>query len=348
MDEKKPTTGNVPPPEAQSDAEQFTTWMTEYGRPALIGLAVAVVVLLGLSIWRNQKQEKADAAVQALFQGRAPEEFRQMAVADPKAPTAPVALATAAAEFYAQGRYDEALSTYQSFLAQYPGHMLEPDAQLGVAASLEALDDFEAAAESYEAFAASHVTSTLAPQAVMGAARSREQLGQFDDARALYEDFIAANPESSWLPQAESGLLFLKKAERAKDLPSPVVVPAVEAEAAAPTVVFDSNLESAFAQEEVADMSADSSAVANEVAEVVSEQVQPEPAIAPMVEPKADAPQEVVADADEIAEVAPVVEDTPPAVAKESKPKKRKSPKKKTATEAPVEPAAAAEEPAAE
>lgn len=219
MDEKKPTTGNVPPPEAQSDAEQFTTWMTEYGRPALIGLAVAVVVLLGLSIWRNQKQEKADAAVQALFQGRAPEEFRQMAVADPKAPTAPVALATAAAEFYAQGRYDEALSTYQSFLAQYPGHMLEPDAQLGVAASLEALDDFEAAAESYEAFAASHATSTLAPQAVMGAARSREQLGQFDDARALYEDFIAANPESSWLPQAESGLLFLKKAERAKDLP---------------------------------------------------------------------------------------------------------------------------------
>lgn len=332
MDEKKPNTGNVPPPEAQSDAEQFAIWMTEYGRPALIGLAVAVVVLLGLSIWRNQKQDKAEAAVQALFQGRAPEEFRQMAVADPKAPTAPVALATAAAEFYAQGRYDEALSIYQSFLAQYPEHMLEPDAQLGVAASLEALDDFEAAAESYEAFAASHSAGALAPQAVMGAARCREQLGQFDDARALYEDFIAGNPKSSWLPQAESGLLFLKKAERAKDLPPPAVVPAVEAEASTPEVVFDSSLEAAYVEEEAAD--------------VVSEQAQPEPAMAPMAEPEADAPQEVVVDADETAEVVPVADDTPPAAAKESKPKKRKSPKKKKAAEAPAEPVAAEEEPA--
>lgn len=332
MDEKKPNTGNVPPPEAQSDAEQFAIWMTEYGRPALIGLAVAVVVLLGLSIWRNQKQDKAEAAVQALFQGRAPEEFRQMAVADPKAPTAPVALATAAAEFYAQGRYDEALSIYQSFLTQYPEHMLEPDAQLGVAASLEALDDFEAAAESYEAFAASHSAGALAPQAVMGAARCREQLGQFDDARVLYEDFIAANPESSWLPQAESGLLFLKKAERAKDLPPPAVVPAVEAEAATPEVVFDSSLEAAYVEEEASD--------------VVSEQAQPEPAMAPMAEPEPDAPQDVVADTDETAEVVPVADDTPPAAAKESKPRKRKSPKKKKAAEAPAEPLAAAEEPA--
>lgn len=327
MDEKKkPNNGNVPPPEAQSDAEQFVAWMAEYGRPALIGLAVAVVVMLGVSIWRNQKQQKAETAVQALFQGRAPEEFRQMAMADPKAPTAPLALATAAAEFYAQGRYDEALSIYQSFLTQYPEHMLEPDAQLGVAASLEALDDFEAAAQSYEAFAASHGASALAPQAVMGAARCREQLGQFDDARALYEDFIAANPESSWLPQAESGLLFLKKAERAKDLPPPAVMPVAEAEAAAPTLIFDSNLEETVVQEEVADV----------------------PAITPMVEPKADVPQEVVADADEIAEVAPVADDTAPEVAKKSKPKKRKSSKKKTAAEAPAEPAAAAEEPTAE
>lgn len=332
MDEKKPNTGNVPPPEAQSDAEQFAVWMTEYGRPALIGLAVAVVVLLGLSIWRNQKQEKAEAAVQALFQGRAPEEFRQMAVADPKAPTAPVALATAAAEFYAQGRYDEALSIYQSFLAQYPEHMLEPDAQLGVAASLEALDDFEAAAESYEAFAASHSAGALAPQAVMGAARCREQLGQFDDARALYEDFIAGNPKSSWLPQAESGLLFLKKAERAKNLPPPIVEPTVEAEASTPEVVFDSSLEAAYVEEEAADVAAD----------VAPEEAQPET----VAVPEADAPQEVVADTDQTAEVVPVANDTPPAAAKESKPKKRKSSKKKKAAEAPAEPVAAAEKPA--
>lgn len=244
MDDKNPTDPNetptpVPPRESSEDVQQFSGWMTEYGRPALIGLAVAVVALLAISIWRNQKAEQAAAAVQALFQRRSPEELRQMAEADPEAPTAPMALASAAAEFYAQNRYDEALSAYQGFLGRYPAHMLAPDAQIGVAASLEALDDFEAAAAGYEAFAAGFAASPLRPQAVMGAARCREQLGQFDQARALYEDFIAGNPDSSWLPQAESGLLFLKKAERAKNAPAPAA-PAeaapVATEAAAPAV----------------------------------------------------------------------------------------------------------------
>ena len=238
MDEQNPIPESEPQPQAprpeSQDAQQFSKWMAEYGRPALIGLAVAVVALLGVSIWRNQKAEKASAAVQVLFQRRSPEELRQLATANPEAPTAPMALASAAAEFYAQNRYDEALSTYQGFLGQYPTNMLVPDAKIGVAASLEALDDFEAAATAYEAFAAENAASTLRPQAVMGAARCREQLGQFDKARALYEDFIAANPESTWLPQAESGLLFLKKAERAKSLPAPAAAPAaVEAAPAA-------------------------------------------------------------------------------------------------------------------
>ena len=269
MDEpiQSPATEPQPqtPPAANEDAKQFSQWMAEYGRPALIGLAVAVVLLLGISIWRTQKESKAEAAVQALFQGRSPEEFQQLASADPEAPTAPMALATAAAEFYAQNRYDEALAAYQSFLSQYPGHMLVPDAQIGVAASLEAQDDFAAAAEAYETFAAANANSSLRPQAVMGAARCREQLGDFDAARALYEDFIAANPDSTWLPQAESGLLFLKKAERAKNLPAPAapvaveVVPAEAAPEAAPAAV---EAAPAAAEESVAPVAAEAVAEA--------------------------------------------------------------------------------------
>ena len=233
-DDVTPPQTPAPAPEAHDndDVQRFSTWMAEYGRPALIGLAVAVVVLLGIQIWHGQKSSKAAAAVQALFQSRSPEELQQLAATDSQAPTAPMALATAAAEFYAQNRYDEALAAYQRFLSLYPGHMLAPDAAVGVAASFEAQDDFTSAAEAYEAFAAANADSPLRPQAVMGAARCREQLGDFDEARALYEDFIAANPDSTWLPQAESGLLFLKKAERAKNLPAP-----------APEVVFEATPE---------------------------------------------------------------------------------------------------------
>ena len=232
MDEKIPDDVNEPqvpeqapvaPTHENEDARQFSRWMAEYGRPALIGLAVAVVALLGLQVWRGQKESKAAAAVQALFQSNSPEELQQLASADPEAPTAPMALASAAAEFYAQNRYDEAKAAYERFLGQYPAHMLAPDAAVGVAASLEALDQFEEAAASYEAFAQANPASALRPQAVFGAARCLEQLGKFAEARALYEDFIAANPESDALPQAESGLLFLKKAERARNAPAPQV-----------------------------------------------------------------------------------------------------------------------------
>lgn len=228
MDKKTPDDLNETPvlQREPEETQQYAKWMAEYGRPAVIGLAVAIVVLLGISVWKNQKKEKAAAAVQALFQGTSPEELQMFASTGPQAPTAPLALASASAEFYAQSRYEEAREAYQRFLDLYPTHMFADDAALGLAASQEALEEFDAAAAAYEAFAAAHSGSPLHPQAVMGAARCRRQLGQFDEARALYEDFIAANPESSWLPQAESGLLFLKKAERARDNPPPAA-PAV-------------------------------------------------------------------------------------------------------------------------
>ena len=306
MDEKIPDDLNETQPSGQppaaperenEDLKQFSRWMAEYGRPALIGLAVAVVAVLGISIWRNQKAEKAKLAVQALFQGSGPEELRQTALTDPEAPTAPMALATAAAEFYAQGRYDESLEAYQSFLGQYPDHMLVPEAELGVAAGHEGLDDFETAAAGYEAFAKARANHRLMPQAAMGAARCREQLGQFAEARALYEDFIASHPDSSWLPQAESGLLFLKKAERARNAP--------------PQAVFDSSKDAVVADVAVPEAAAEVPEAAPEAAPAAAEEVAA-PAEAPAVEEAAAAVEEEKA-------------------GENSKPKKKSSKKKKAA-----------------
>lgn len=317
MDDKNEQPVNEPatsPAEATGDVQQFSQWMTEYGRPALIGLAVAVVVLLGLSIWRNQKAEKSTAAVQALFQARSPEEFLQMATLNPEAPTSPVALATAGAEFYAQNRYDEALNAYQRFLSSYAGHEMAPEAELGVAASQEALDDFASAAAGYEAFVQAHPNNSLMPQAVLGAARCREQMGQFAEARSLYEDFIMAHPDSSWIPQAESGLLFLKKAERAKNAPAQPAVSAKEAEAAPVFVSSEEFPGTVVVGEEPAPEVQAGEAVAGESAAV-------------------SAPEAPAAD-------------ERPAVQDESQPKKKKSTKKKA--KKPAAEAEPAAEPAAE
>ena len=61
MDEKIPddvTPSEAVPaaaPAAGEDVQQFSKWMADYGRPALIAVAVAVVVVLGLSVWRGQQ-----------------------------------------------------------------------------------------------------------------------------------------------------------------------------------------------------------------------------------------------------------------------------------------------------
>mgnify|MGYP002683278525 CR=1 FL=1 len=133
-----------------------------------------------------------------------------MATLNPEAPTSPVALATAGAEFYAQNRHDEALNAYQRFLSSYAGHEMAPDAELGVAASQEALDDYASAAASYEAFLEAHPDSTPVPQAVLGAARCRVQLGPFADARTLYGRGIAGLR----LGRAREGRADIAAAER--------------------------------------------------------------------------------------------------------------------------------------
>ena len=232
---------NNPAPEdpklaESADVQQFKTWMAEYGRPAVIGIAIAVVILLGVNAWRTHKANAATAAAQALFSARTPEEFQMQADQAPDAPTAPIALASAAAEYFNANRFEEALDAYRLFTTRYSDHMLSDSARLGIAASLEALERYGEAAEAYTLFVADRPGSPLVTQAQLGAARAYAADGRYDDARVIYEDMIAAAASPEAVGQAESGLLFLKKEQRsaeaaAAEEPAPVEEdPAPEAE----------------------------------------------------------------------------------------------------------------------
>ena len=213
-----PSPAPVDPKLAESaDVQQFKTWINEYGRPAVIGVAIAVLILLGVNIWRNQKASKAAAAAQALFTARTPEEFQMQADQSPDAPTAPIALASAAAEYYNANRFEEALDAYRLFTTRYPEHMMADSARLGIAASLEALERYGEAAEAYTLFASDRPDSPLLMQTQLGAARAYAADGRYDDARVIYEDMIAAAASPEAVGQAESGLLFIKKEQRSAE-----------------------------------------------------------------------------------------------------------------------------------
>lgn len=243
MDEKTPAPSTPEPKpvgtEENPDVQQLKALFAQYGKPALIAVTLAVILFLGLSIWRNQKAAKIAAASQALFQATTPEELQQQADLHPDAVTAPLALAGAAAEYYNANRFEEALETYRLFLAKYPDHLMTDTSRLGLAASFEALDRYPEAIETYQLFVTDRPDSPLRPQAQIGAARCLQQIEKFDEARIIYEDILAANADSEWAAQAETGLLFLQKAERATLKVAETIIetkdsPAVEEAPAAP------------------------------------------------------------------------------------------------------------------
>lgn len=308
MEAKQPNQRNVPPT-TPGELDELMSWLKEYGRPVVSGLLIGAVLLMGIHLWRQRQREKTAAAVQALFQGSAPEELLQQALAEPKASIAPLALASAAADFFAQGRYDEALAAYENLLEQYADSLLAPNAELGRAASLEALDDFAGAAEAYEAFALNRADDFLLLQATLGAGRCREQLGEHDEARALYEEYLVAHPDGEWLAQVESSLMLLKKAERARALPPPAEATMLATE----EVVETSEAESVAVEEAVAEDVATEELAAEETA--IEEPVTEEPASAEEVavaeEPAAEetAVEEPVVEEPATEEPAPTPED---------------------------------------
>jgi TolA-binding protein len=235
MDQQQPV-NNTPETPKTGDAQnvkQFNDLLREYGQPILIGVTLAVVVFLGLAVYRNFKQSNEQKASQMLFNARSADELQQIATQYSGTKAAPLALLSAASMAFEASQYESAQRIFTQFQQRYPQHELSPSAELGLAQCLEALGQTAAAEEAFKAFTKAHPNHFLTPMATLGLARCYEQAGKFDEAKAVYEDFIAANPDSPWASQAESGLKFLEQSRKT----GPVVLPAAAATAMPPVVV---------------------------------------------------------------------------------------------------------------
>ena len=216
-----------------ADAGSARALFDAYGKPLLFVVLVAVVASLLFSAWRNRREAAADAASRTLFFAQSPEELQQAALDAPSAPTAPVALFSAASSYYSASRYEEALDAANAFIAAYPNHEWAPAASFTAAAALEALERYDEAIPAYDALASAETTpDTWVLQARNGQARSLQALARFDEARAIYEDLSLRFTDPAVQSQIEANLQFLAKAERASTLPLPAPEPAPESEPA--------------------------------------------------------------------------------------------------------------------
>lgn len=214
MDTKEPAANEVSQPEPAHDhqvAELRELW-EQYGRSVITGVALAVILVLGLTVFRSFRHGKQEQAVAALGAATGIPDFERVLADYPKSPIAPMALLALARAQFEEKQYDQALATYDRFKAEHPGHDMVAAAETGRAQTLEAAGRIAEAEAAFRAFQAAHPADHyLHPAAAMGVGRCLEQLGQWDKARAWYEDFIAANPDSEWVDQAEVALRYVRR-----------------------------------------------------------------------------------------------------------------------------------------
>lgn len=175
---------------------------------------LAVIIVLGVFLYRNHKQTRDDQASRMLGEARNVPALQAIITQYPGTPAARLALLQTAKALYDSGDYMGASASYAKFATQYPKHSMVTVAQLGKIACAEAMGQIPEALAAYSTFLKEQPDTFLTPSALFGKARCLEQMQKPAEARAVYEDFLTANPKSLWKNEVEENLRQLDRDSR--------------------------------------------------------------------------------------------------------------------------------------
>lgn len=128
----------------------------------------------------------------------------------------PEALYKRAVAARAQGRLEEALSAFRSFVAGHAGSEFEPEARAGLGEVLAALGRHAEAAEVYEGAARSFPDSPVRDGALLAAAEARLAAGERKEAERLHRLLFETGREAPLKAKAGLGLARLRSASGAR------------------------------------------------------------------------------------------------------------------------------------
>jgi tetratricopeptide (TPR) repeat protein len=179
-----------------------------------IKAGLAVVVVLGVFLYRTHQQSRQDQASRMLGEARNVEALQALITQYPGTPAARLAVLQTAKAFYDAGDYAAASTSYSEFAARNPKHPMVAVAHLGKIECMEAMGQTAEALTAYSKFITEHAGSFLTPPALFGKARCLEQMQKPNEARTVYEDFLTANPKSPWKNDIEESLRQLDRETR--------------------------------------------------------------------------------------------------------------------------------------
>lgn len=217
---------------------KFWPWF-EANRNRLI--VAAVVLVLAFFVWffiSTQHQQKEVAAGQAYTQfllNQPPatatqlvaDGFLKIATDHPGTLAGQRARLQAAATLFEAGRYAEAQTQFQNFLASEGGSSLAVLAQSGVAASLEAQGKLDDALAAYRKVVTAYPDSTDVILAKFAQGRVLELLGKLSDAVTSYQD-VTKSPLAGSLGSEAAQRIAQIQTKLAAAKPAATVKPATK------------------------------------------------------------------------------------------------------------------------
>ncbi|MBL7116135.1 MAG: tetratricopeptide repeat protein [Kiritimatiellae bacterium] len=200
--------------EQAGELDELMALVNRYGRPIMAGLIVVLVITLGVRVIRHRKQANEQEALAELFRTRATADLQSWVERYPNTQVAPLAQLRLASSQYNEGRYNQAIDTYEAILSTHADHTFAPVAAVGKSHALEASGQIENALSGFEAFLSAQADHFLQPEAVLGKARCLAHQKRYDDARVVCEDLMADKPNSEWSMRAEQTLRQITRMEK--------------------------------------------------------------------------------------------------------------------------------------
>ena len=210
-------------------------WWEKDGKQTVIYLLIAAIAVGGWYGWKHHRLAVKNVASDALVNAYTTEEIEDACVKFSGTATAGALKLRLAKKYYDDGKYDEALATYEELAGKAPEGFADIPV-VGKAQCLEALGKFAEAQKAFDDFATANPKNYLTLTAQLGAARALCQAGDKKAALARIEALKAATKDDELAKaRIEATEAAIKRYEKkAPAAPAPAAEKKDEAKPAAP------------------------------------------------------------------------------------------------------------------
>ena len=197
---------------SRDPALETSLFWDQYKMPIIAIVAVLVLGGLGFAGYEVYAQRRAADAAALLAAAKTPQDFQQ--VIDRYSGSGPAASAylLLATEQRAEKGYVEANATLHKFIAQFPKHALITTAWMGVAANLDSLGKNDEALSTYQRLVMEYPQSFNAPLALLSEVPLLKAKNRPDEARRACETLLSQYRDSVLTSEALRELQRLPKA----------------------------------------------------------------------------------------------------------------------------------------